>query len=179
MLRGPRSFDARLLAGATLVAALLAVSTTQLVGWRRNEEDCSGAKRMFRCLNATRWGGGLSFAHALSAERLPRILRGGTAIDHWQAFGKWTDDYLSSVALDGVVRDVYEQSSSGIFGPFFDPSRPMSVLQHVRPRHNYTKNTMGASTFLRRTHRRQRKLQKKQKRKRQKSRKQHPTTMCI
>jgi hypothetical protein len=129
---------------------------------------------MFRCLNATRWGGWLSFAHALSAERLPRILRGGTAIDHWQAFGKWTDDYLSSVALDGVVRDVYEQSSSGIFGPFFDPSRPMSVLQHVRPRHNYTKNTMGASTFLRRTHRRQRKLQKKQKRKRQQKQKTTP-----
>ena len=74
-------------AAVGLLAAYFFGPGTELEGPGNSAMAATARGRGFRRLEASRWDRGPAFAEAVSAERQPRILRGGTAIDQWPAFG--------------------------------------------------------------------------------------------
>ena len=56
----------------------------------------------------------------------------------------WGPEEVSGVRLTRV----YSQQSSPSFGPYFDASRPLARVGAVRPRHNYTEETMSGADFF-------------------------------
>lgn len=68
----------------------------------------------------------------------------------WAALTLWTPQYLQTTLRDTGV-DLYVSQSSPVFGPYFDPQRPMALagLPSVVPRHAYRQVAMDGTAALR------------------------------
>lgn len=84
------------------------------------------------------------FASLLRDRRTPLVLK-QTAVDNWRARREWNLEYIIDAATQqhreaGVLSGFFRQRGNSVFGPFYDPARPMHQLDGVRRINPYEEN---------------------------------------
>ena len=75
---------------------------------------------------------------AAAAAGVPVVLTGVEDLPPWG---------LAEIAALQLTR-VYVSSESPVFGPYYDTKRPLGSVGRVRPRHNYTEESMRGGDFF-------------------------------